>query len=175
MTREFKTLGGFARHLERLAVYGNEVTEAIAEKSAEHIRDAAREKLGVYQPATGPFPQWVSLSQETMAERMRYGFTPNEPLLRSGQLRDAIASSVVPGGAQIGVPHGPHYEPDGTVKDVGEIAIDMEFGSVAPPRPFLGPAAYESKLGTSKLAARMLVAWLAGENWLRPPQSIKLP
>lgn len=172
---EFATLRGFAAHLARLAAAGPEVTDAIAEQAGEAIRDDAKAKLGHYQPAAGPFKSWAPLAELTMVERMHYGFTPNDPLLRSGQLRDAIECTVRPDGAAVGVPHGPHIEPDGTVEDVGEIAMKMELGSTAPPRPFLGPAAFEAKPKINRMAGRALVAWLIGANWLKPPQSIKLP
>jgi len=173
--KEFKTLAGFAAHLTKLASFGNEVADGIAEEAGAVIRDDAKAKLGSYQGAVGPFVGWAPLAQMTMEERAKNGFTPNDPLLASGQLRDAIESSLIPGGAQVGVPHGPHKEPNGTVEDVGEIALKMELGGAGPPRPFLGPAAFESKPKINKLAGRAVVAWLVGANWLKPPQSIKLP
>ena len=173
--KEFKTLGGFAAHLARLATVGNEVTEHIAEKAAESIRDDAKGKLGTYQGSVGPFPGWKQLAQETKDERVTLGFTPNDPLLRSGQLRDAIESSVQTGGATVGVPHGPHIGPRGEIEDVGDIALRMELGSGAPPRPFLGPAAFQSKPKVSKIAGVALAAWLVGANWLKPPSTIRLP
>jgi hypothetical protein len=174
--REYTTFAGFARHLDRLAGMGNEVSESIAEQSANLIRDDAKAKLGTYQPATGGFNAWAPLSLERQTERVLDGFTANEPLLASGQLRDAIEASLQPGGAAVGVPHGPHIEPGGRIEDVGQIALEMETGSGgAPPRPFLGPAAFEAKPRVGKLAGRALVAWLVGANWLRPPQSITLP
>ena len=172
---EFKTFGGLARHLERLAAFGPEVTDAIAEKAGETIRDDAKAKLGHYQGAAGPFDAWAPLSPWTQIERQELGFTPNDPLLRSGQLRDAIESSVIHDGAVVGIKPGPHVDPRGHVEDVGEIAIRMELGGLAPARPFLGPAAFESKKKVGTLAAIAVIAWITGRNWLKPPQSIKLP
>lgn len=173
--KEFKTLSGFAAHLTKLAAFGHEVTDHIAEEGAGLIRNAAKAKLGAYQGPVGPFPAWAPLAAVTIEERLILGFTPNDPLLRSGQLREAIQVSMRAGGATVGVAHGPHVEPGGKVEDVGEIALRMEVGGRTPPRPFLGPAAFESKQKVGRAAGLAMVAWLAGGNWLKPPKSIKLP
>ena len=173
--RTFDSLAAFAAHLGQLAAMGTEVTDHIAGAAADRIRDDAKAKLGHYQPPAGPFPAWAPLSAWTMAERLELGFTANEPLLRSGQLRDAIERDVVHNGAVVGVKPGPHVEPDGRVEDVGQIALNMELGTFAPPRPFLGPAAIEAEKPIAQMAARTLVQWVAGKNWLLQPQSIKLP
>lgn len=172
---EYKTFGGFAQHLEKLAMMGPEAGEAIAEQVAIMIRDDAKAKLGHYQAASGPFASWAPLAQETRDERVELGFTPDDPLLRSGQLRDAIDSSLQIGGAAIGVPHAAHIGPKGEVEDVGDIALRMELGDGAPPRPFLGPAAFESKHRAQQLAGTAVVAWLTGGNFLFPPQGKVLP
>ena len=173
--RVYSDFVSFAAHLERMALMGTEMTEIIADAAAIKIRDDAKAKLGGYQEAAGPFPAWAPLAAATQSERVQLGFTANDPLLRSGQLRDAIALTLTSEGAVIGVPHGPHIEPDGRVEDVGDIALQMEVGGRAPPRPFLGPAAFQSKHAVSRIAARAVIAWLIGENFLHPPQSIKLP
>lgn len=172
---EFKTFAGFARHLDRLAAFAPEVIDSIAERAGEGIRDAAVAKLGHYQGASGPFEAWAPLSPWTQIDRQAQGFTANDPLLRSGQLSQAITMTVTHNGAVIGVKPGPHTEPNGHTEDVGEIAINMELGGVAPPRPFLGPAAFESKKKVGRMAGIALIAWLTGRNWLKPPQSIRLP
>ena len=173
---EYKTFGGMSRHFAKLAMMGNEVTDAIAEQIATHIRDEAKAKLGEYQGASGPFGSWTRLAQATMDERVLLGFTDDEPLLRSGQLRDAIDSSLQIGGAAIGVPHGAHHGPRGEVEDVGDLAIRMEVGDGrTPPRPVLGPAAFESKHHAQQLAGAAVVAWLVGGNFLFPPQGKVLP
>ncbi len=173
--KEFKTFAGMARHFARLATFGPEVVDAIAEKAGETIQGNAKAKLGHYQAASGPFAGWAPLSAATQIERQELGFAPNDPLLRSGQLRDAIEMSVVHDGVVVGVKPGPHVEPDGRVEDVGEIAISMELGGRAPPRPFLGPAAFEAKPKVGRLAGVAVIAWISGRNWLKPPQSIKFP
>jgi hypothetical protein len=173
--REYSTFAGLARHFEKLAGFGAEVTEAIAEQGAAAIRDDAKAKLGHYQGPVAGFNGWAPLSLARKTERVLDGFTANDPLLASGQLRDAISSTLIAGGAAVGVAHEPHHDPDGGTSDTGEIALRMELGDGAPPRPFLGPAAITSKPAVARIAGRALVAWISGGNWLQPPQSIKLP
>lgn len=93
----------------------------------EDIEKTAKEELGVYQPAFGPFDAWDTLADSTMASRSSAGYSENEPLLRSGELRDSIQSEVVGLAAIVG-----------TKSDIG---LYQEVGtSNIPPRPFIGPA-----------------------------------
>ncbi|MGK3131155.1 hypothetical protein ACCW76_18345 [Pantoea sp. C8B4] len=91
------------------------------------IEETAKEEIGVYQPAYGPFEAWAPLAASTRADRVRHGYTENDPLLRSGELRDSIESEVV-----------------GLVAIVGtksQIGFWQEVGTDRiPPRPFIGPA-----------------------------------
>lgn len=103
---------------------------------ATEIRDRAKEKIGVYQEASHGFAAWAPLAQSTMDQRVRMGFSANNPLDRSGGLRDSIEMRTTGNGAIIGTP-----------LDEG---LWMENGTdKAPPRPYLGPAAAEisEKLG----------------------------
>src|SRR5690348_1384126 len=72
-------------------------------EGAEVIAKDARDKLGHYQGEVGPYPAWAPLSPSTQADRVAKGYTPNDPLLRSGDLRDSITVREVPEGARIGV------------------------------------------------------------------------
>ncbi|MEI9982617.1 MAG: hypothetical protein WDN69_05045 [Aliidongia sp.] len=102
------------------------------EEIGEHGADTARNLLGTYQPETGPFPAWPELADSTKAERVRLGFTENDPLRRSGELAESIS-----------------YRVDGTRSvAVGSPMDEMvysELGTVTePPRPALGPALIRS-------------------------------
>lgn len=93
----------------------------------KEIEEAAKEEIGVYQPAYGPFEAWVPLAESTKADRVRKGYTENEPLLRSGELRDSIESEVVGLAAIVGTK--------------SQIGFWQEVGTEnIPPRPFIGPA-----------------------------------
>lgn len=93
----------------------------------KEIEETAKEEIGVYQPAYGPFDAWVPLAESTKADRVRQGYSEDEPLLRSGELRDSIGSEVVGMAAIVGTK--------------SEIGLWQEVGTAhIPPRPFIGPA-----------------------------------
>ncbi|WP_039661532.1 MULTISPECIES: hypothetical protein [Pantoea] len=93
----------------------------------KEIEETAKEEIGVYQPAYGPFEPWAPLAESTKADRIRQGYSEDEPLLRSGELRDSIQSEVVGLAAIVGTK--------------SEIGLWQEVGTEhIPPRPFIGPA-----------------------------------
>jgi phage gpG-like protein len=92
----------------------------------KEIEETAKEEIGVYQPAYGPFDAWAPLAESTKADRVRRGYSEDEPLLRSGELRDSIQSEVMGLAAIVG-----------TKSDIG---LWQEVGTEhIPPRPFIGP------------------------------------
>ena len=143
----FASMSAFVNHLARLPV-AVEVAEVEGLKQATRLlRDRARETLGTYQDAVGPLPAWPELAASTQAERSLKGYTPNDPLLRSGELRDSIHDEVTD-------------DPHGRVFTDSLYAADMEFGSRrSPPRPFMGVAVYRhgdeaaAKVGEAVAAA----------------------
>lgn len=125
------SLDAFARHVAGLAADARRAQADGLREGAETIADAARAKIGEYQGASGPFPAWRQLADSTQEERERKGFTPNDPLLRTGDLRASIKTAVGTDAAAVG--------------SNSEIAAYQELGTkTIPPRPFLGPAGYEN-------------------------------
>lgn len=93
----------------------------------KEIEETAKEEIGIYQPAYGPFDAWSPLAESTKADRVRRGYSEDGPLLRSGELRDSIQSEVLRLAAIVG-----------TKSDIG---LWQEVGTAhIPPRPFIGPA-----------------------------------
>ena len=91
---------------------------------------AAGEKEG-FASQGGSYQQpWAPLADSTVKDRFRKGYGPNEMLVRSGKLADAIGESVVlsPGSVQVGV-------------DLSEV-------------PYAAPL----QSGTARMPARVLVA-----------------
>jgi hypothetical protein len=159
--REFTSFGGFGRHLASLAVQGDAVAGHATKLGAEVIKDDAQWRIGAYQDEVGPFNAWAPLAHSTVMDRTRKGFTPFDPLLRTGGLRDSIVVDVSGTGA--------------VVASSSDIAFFQEIGTQAiPPRPSLGPAGMASKHKVAEITAVVLVAWLCGSKWQKP-QSIKLP
>jgi hypothetical protein len=160
--REFSSFGSFARHLEVIAAVGEEVTHHVTEQAAEIIKDDAQKRIGEYQDGVGPFVSWAPLADSTKADRVAQGFPEDEPLLRTGEMRDSVQVSARGDQAVVG--------------SDSEIALWQEVGTdTIPPRPFLGPAGYDSKLNIGEMAAKTIVAWISGLGWKRPSQLIKLP
>lgn len=158
--KEFTSFGAFARHLGVLAAVGEEVTHHVTEEAAKIIQRDAQHRLGEYQGYAGPFNSWAELADSTKADRVAKGFPENEPELRTGEMRDSIETSVKGNEAVVG--------------SASDIAMYQELGTERmPPRPFLGPAAYEAKHPISEMAARSVIAWISGLGWKRP--QIKLP
>ncbi|WHQ73418.1 hypothetical protein [Pantoea sp. Lij88] len=117
----------FARELSSASATIATGLEAGFRVIVKEIEETAKEEIGVYQPAYGPFDAWVSLAESTKADRVRQGYSEDEPLLRSGELRDSIESEVVGLAAIVGT-----KSQIGFWQEVGTDSI--------PPRPFIGPA-----------------------------------
>ncbi|HHL2824781.1 TPA: hypothetical protein ACQ431_003012 [Citrobacter murliniae] len=125
------------------------VAAAIAKETGVAIRDRAKEKLGTYQEASGGFPEWAQLAESTQDQRARAGYTPDEPLLRSGELRDSITTRADGNGSITG-----------TALDIG---LWMETGTEkVPPRPYLGPAAEEEVHKIGIIAAPLIKTLFRG-------------
>lgn len=59
---------------------------------AKEVEKEAKEEIGHYQQAAGPFPAWVPLAESTQQDRVSKGFSADDPELRTGELRDSIKS-----------------------------------------------------------------------------------
>ncbi len=85
----FGSMSAFVDHLAKLPVAIHVAEKVGLEAATVLLRDKAKESLGTYQEAVGPLPAWRELAQSTQAERSLKGYTPNDPLLRTGDLRDS--------------------------------------------------------------------------------------
>jgi HK97 gp10 family phage protein len=129
---DFKDLGSLAAHFERIAAQAATVNSGAGlEKAAALLAEKARDGIGEYHDAVGPIPAWAPLADATKADRVTQGYTEDEPLLRSGELRDSISHEVSGNTAWVG--------------STSELAPLHEFGtSRMPPRPIFGTALYEN-------------------------------
>ena len=116
------SLTEFAALLERAAADEHEAMRAGLEKAGALVAENARGRVGTYEGN-----DWPQLADTTVEDRVRHGYAPDEPLLRTGELRDSIGHQV-----------------DGNEVAVGSdlpIANYQENGTErVPPRPFVGPA-----------------------------------
>jgi hypothetical protein len=132
---KLNSLGALADVLEARSAAAVKATRTALREGAELVKVAARDCIGKYQPAKGDIPAWAPLSAATQADRVSKGFMPDDPLLRTGALRDAIEIRPVGDDAMlVGV-----FDPE-----LETIAAAMEFGyfnvranRVVPPRSFI--------------------------------------
>lgn len=114
------------------------------DKVAEHIVQTAKDEIGFYQPAVGPFQDWAELAESTEADKARKGFPSEAPLLRTGEFRDTWEHETQGFEAVIGS------------KD--KRALWFEFGTVnMPPRPVLGPAVVHNEHKIRKILGHAAV------------------
>jgi hypothetical protein len=131
--RKFASVGEFAAYLTRISRALDPSLREGLMAIGETVKVTAKAKIGHYQTEVPPYAFWQPLSSTTIRERLAKGWTPDDPLLRSGELRESIEFVVVHRTVAIG-------------SDL-KIAAWMELGTIRiPPRAFLGPAMIESKL-----------------------------
>lgn len=147
--REFGSLGKFADHLLAL-----QVTELVAlnrglERCAKLVEATAKAEIGVYQDEVGSFPAWAELADATKKDRVRQGFTENDPLLRTGQLQQSISHQTELIETIIG--------------STDEVMVYQELGTpTIPPRPVLGPAVVRNAEKIRKVLGEAAVMGLLG-------------
>ena len=120
------------------------------EWAAQAVEEEAKKEIGTYQTSNmGPYEPWAELTSYTKEERVRAGFTENDPLLRSGELRNSISHETDISGneAVIGSPL--------------DKMVYLELGTKSiPPRPVLGLAAYRSRRKIVRLVGGATIAAL---------------
>lgn len=148
--KTLKTFGELARAFGKSVERMPETFEFASEIGAKLVQKAAKHKIGEYQDAVGPFPEWEELADSTEMQKARAGYPVDSPLLRTGEMRDSISYHASPAGFEVGSP--------------SEIAVYQEFGTATiPPRPFLGPALFENAPAVVEALGKSIEANLAGK------------
>lgn len=151
---EFSDLGSFMVHFAASVRAVDIATHKALDKAATIIEKDAKNRIGHYQEAEGPHPAWAPLADSTIEERSRLGFTPDDPLLRTGKLRDSIQS-------EIRTVANYDSTQEAIIGSKLEVAEIQEFGtSRIPARPFLGPAAFANKDKIQNLLGEAVVKGL---------------
>ncbi len=149
MNKFFESPLLFAEFLVKAAAKEHLALAAGLEVSLKLIKKKAKDKIGHYQNESGPFQDWAELADATKEDRLRLGFTENDPLFRTGALKESIEHEYKFGNAE------------GVVGSKSPIAPYQEYGtSNIPPRPFIGPAAYESKDAIKAILGRAIMEGL---------------
>lgn len=149
------TIAGFMAHIAATIMELDHATHSALERASKVVQDEARHEIGVYQAAAGPFKAWAPLAPRTMVEKERLGYAPpDNPLLRTGELRDSIDRVVGHDEAVIG--------------SNSMIAVYQELGTggshPTPPRSFLGGAAMRKAEECAHILGAAPVIALCGES-----------
>lgn len=140
---------GFAAHLGKLIVAEVVETEVMLTEAAKVVQKEAKAEIGTYQSASGPFAAWAELADSTKSDRVAKGFTENDPLLRTGEMRDSIEYTVAGREAHIGSDN--------------DKAVWQELGTDRiPPRSFLGGAAFRKGPEIAHAIGAETFAYLCG-------------
>ena len=148
--REFNSMGDFAVYFGGLVLKQAAADKAALTKAAELVERTAVRKIGHYQGSAGPFQAWPQLAAATQADRVRKGYTANDPLLRSGALFASISHEV--------------GEVEAVVGSDDPVALWQEVGTTTniPERSFLGGAAAEKADEVALLVGEGVVMSLLG-------------
>lgn len=153
--KTFKSAALFAQHLSELATVEEAALQKGLTQVAKAIAKTARAEIGHYQPEVGMFPAWKELADSTKEDRVHLGFSENEPLLRTGALRNSISYTVGRLEAVIG--------------STSDTMIVHELGTAkVPPRPVLGSAAFRNKRKIEQLIGFAAVSGLLRQQPIHP-------
>lgn len=149
---EFSSLMEMAVHLGEVLATERHAEHHGLEKAAVMIEQEAKRAIGEYQDGEPPFAAWAQLADSTVAEKEKLGFAPpDNPLLRTGALRDSIGHVVQNLEAQVG--------------SNSEIAEYQELGTIhIPPRSFLGLSAARKADAAAEAVGKEIVVNLVGEE-----------
>lgn len=115
------------------------------------VEKKAKAKLGEYQDGNGAHEAWDELAPMTKSQRVRLGYTENDPGLRSGKMRKSIS-------------HVSH-ELTTTIGSDDDNLVYFEHGTKKqPPRSVLGAAAYESIDAIKKEFGDAVIGGMLGEG-----------
>jgi hypothetical protein len=146
MTKLF-TLLGFIGQLNTIERDIHGLGPRIIEAACQMVCDEAKKRIGKNHR------DWPKLAPATIADRVRQGFTPNEPGLRTGAMRDSIGYKIAPNGLE------------GAVGSDDPHLLYFELGtSRQPPRSVLVAAAQSSEERIHRMAARAVVAVMEGRG-----------
>ena len=155
--KEFSSIASFVTHLAAMDAAVTLELHRGLKKCAVAIEQTAQSEFGTYQGEVGAFPAWAPLAQATQDERVRLGYTPDDPLLRSGETRDTVTHAV--------------SGTEGVIGSDSDVMVYQELGTPdIPPRPVLGPAAIRNKpLIERTLGASVAKGLLYGSGDLNCP------
>ena len=149
------SLLGFAAKLTELTVVVHEESKHALERAAVIVEKEAKASVGTYQDEAGPFAAWAELADSTKADRLRQGFSENDPELRTGEMRDSIEHTVIMDG----------FSGEAHVGSDDEILEYQELGtSKMPPRSILGGALFREADAVVEIIGSSVYGALIGKE-----------
>lgn len=128
------------------------------EQIGQAVEAQAKVEMGVYQAAVGPFSAWPELAESTKQDRLRLGYTENDPLRRSGALAESITHIVdtVPAAWA-----GREAKGEVVIGSEDPVMAYQELGTARiPPRAVLGPAVIHQEGFIKSIAGHALARGL---------------
>ena len=132
-----------AKFAAMAALYEAGVQDAL-EDGCKIVEKEAKRVIGTYDYG------WPQLAQSTQEDRVRSGFSANEPLLRTGEMRDTVEHTV--------------QGHSGFVGSNDDKAVWQELGTSRgiPPRSFLGGAAAHKGAEVAEKIGEVVVKKIVG-------------
>jgi phage gpG-like protein len=158
--REFNILESLVKMAE-VAMAIEEETHKALERAAKVVEKEAKAEIGHYQKEAEAFPEWAPLAETTLEGfrghpgKIDLGYSPpDNPLLRTGDLRDSIGHTVQGHEAVVG--------------SNSDIAVYQELGTSRgiPPRSFLGGAAVRKVEEVVEILGEGVVSGIVGGKLL---------
>ena len=152
--KEFGSPSAFARYLEEMKGRLAEAEHKGLETAGKLVLEEVQQEVGTYQGAVNGLAAWAELADATKADRSKKGYSDNDPLLRTGHMRDSYAFTV-----------GDHKV---TIGSDDPIAGYQEFGTAdakhpIPPRPVLGGSLFRRADDAVKAAVAPTIRLLEGK------------
>ena len=154
--KNFNSFMDFALHLGMITESNSIKTRESLEVYTEFLKKKIKDRFGNYmREEAGQFEQWKELAASTKSDRVSKGYTPNDPLLRSGKIRDSVESEVK---SYIGK----HVA---VVASKDQIMVWQELGtSRIPPRSVFGAEAYLNKDKIAEFVALSTINRISGKS-----------
>jgi hypothetical protein len=145
------TLAGFIGHIAGSIVSLNALEHAAMERACRIVEAEAKREIGHYQSAAGPFAGWAELADSTKEQRVKLGYTENDPGLRSGEMQASIGHVA--------------EQREGVIGSDDQNLVYFELGTTRqPPRSVLGIAAVHKERQVVEILGSSVVKALVGEE-----------
>jgi len=158
VTRKFNTLEGFVRHLrERVEPNIARAVHRGVQDGADLIKTETKVQIGHYLDGPESGLPTAPLADRTIDDRIHKGFAPDDPGLRTGDMRESYGTRVSGEALRVEASIGSD-DIKAVVFELGR----MEQNNYQPPRPELAVAAFRNEGKVARGIGRMVVRVIEG-------------